>query len=144
MLPMSNIAMIKVASFGLIALASVVVLGTNARDCGIFSQSGIVCPSSLGWLVACGLISCIFSVGIAAAYFFLPLDGILGTAEIGVLAFLLVWWAAGVGVARSTPNVRRTARDLCFIPLLIVIALVSPTSVSPGVHTSPGSNLFSS
>jgi hypothetical protein len=114
MLPMSNIAMIQVVSFGLIALASVIVLGTNARDCGIFSRAGIFCPSSLGCRVACGFISCIFSVGMAAAYFFLPLDGILGTAEIGVLAFLFLWWATGVGFAWSTPYIRRTPHSDCY------------------------------
>jgi hypothetical protein len=134
MVPMSNIVMIKVLSFGLIALASVIVLGTNARDCGIISHAGISCPSSFGWLIACGLISGIISVGMAAAYFFFPLDGILGTAEIGVLAFLFLWWAAGAGVASSGILVSGAARGFSFIPLLIVVALVSPASATPSVN----------
>jgi hypothetical protein len=123
---MNKKVLLKVLAFGYIAIASFVVLGQNSEFC----DRDTACPSRNRWLIACGAISSAIALGMAAASFFLSSDGILGTAEIGVLAFLVLWWAAGAGVAASvrTANSTPVSTGFAFFALFVSFSTVRLSS----------------
>jgi hypothetical protein len=122
---MNKKVLLKVLAFGYIAIASFVVLGQNSEVC----DRDTTCESRNRWLIACGAISGAIALGMAAASFFLSSDGILGTAEIGALAFLVLWWAAGAGVAASVRTASTpVSTGFAFFALFVSFSMVRLSS----------------
>lgn len=87
---------IRMVLWTLLVISSTVVFGRASEQCGLLP---VLCPSRFAWVIACGVISAFIGLSLISLNF--CHINWFAYAEASIAVFLVLWWAAGAGVAAN-------------------------------------------